>query len=383
MAGMEEMRGSRAWPLVCECIETEAGLDAVHPEWEALAEISPGAHIYQSHEWISAWLKHNRDGSPRLFVAHRGDRMTAALPLALHRGTLGPGTLRIAADSSDYCDGLCDPAYPDDLLALWREVLGRRDWHLMDLRYVRPDSLLSSIVAKTPGEYALKRQAMEIAPYLDLSKDWRQTVSKGQRSDWERRRRRLQEQGSLTLDVADSVGEVDRMLGQLGAMHAARWRTRGETSVFTLRSYRAQVRAVCHSMLGRGKLLLVRLALDGDPVSIGLHFLMRRRLLPYVFGFSERYARFCPVHQMVLAVVEEARARDLADIYDFGRGAEEYKLRWTQQSVQLGRVLVARRSPLALSVYLWDTWAKPLLWRNYRLNTAIREFRRRRQARHR
>lgn len=343
------MPGNEITPVTVACLTDAAELEPWERAWDALVERSPGAHLFQSYPWVSSWLRHQPDGRPRLFIARRGERLTAAMPLCAHEAGWGPlrlRTLRVAVDNADFCDGLSDPEHPEDLDRLWQALLSRRDWHLLDLHYLRPDSHLARVAGGKVGRLLADRRMQDTSPYLDITTDWRESVSKGQRSDWLRRRRRLEEQGKLTLERAETTTAIDVLLEQFAELHAARWQTKGETSTYRFAEFRAFVRDVCHGSLRRGHLYLYRLALDGNTVSLGLYFLFRRHLLPYAYTFSAEYARFCPVHLLTMAVVEEMRARNLADLYDFGRGDEEYKLRWTQQSLTLDRILLARRSPL-------------------------------------
>ncbi|MBI3945569.1 MAG: GNAT family N-acetyltransferase [Armatimonadetes bacterium] len=377
----------RGAPAIVEYVSAVERLDALAAAWNALATSDPGAHVFQGHAWLSTWLRHRPRAQPVILVARRGDRLTAALPLCAHDAGRRPvrlRTLRFLADSeSDSCAALSDPSYPEDLAALWQALLRRRDWHLVDLRYLPSGSPLTSLIEAAGHGLHLDSVQHDVAPYLDITTDWRETVPKSQRPKLLRRRRQLQETGATRFDVAASDEEVDLMLEQLAAMHIARWRGRHETSIFLLPERRAWLRQVCHELLKRGELYLCRLALDGQPVSLGIYYLSGRRLVNTIYSFDEAFRKYGPVHLLVIEVIEDARTRGLADAHDFGRGAEEYKMRWTQDQQPLLRVLAARRTLAGSAAFWWAARAKPFLWRHYALSTAIREARRRLEARRR
>ena len=121
--------------------------------------------------------------------------------------------------------------------------------------------------------------------------------------------------------------------------------------------------------------LLCRLAAGDATVSIGLYALSDGACC--LLHLRPEFARFCPVHLLILAVVEEMERLGLADVLDFGRGDEEYKLRWTQAIRPLERAVIARRSPIAQGAYWWATAGKPRLWRHQRLHALVREARNR------
>ncbi|NLC57460.1 MAG: GNAT family N-acetyltransferase [Armatimonadetes bacterium] len=376
--GAEPQPGREAAAITC--ITQASEIEELAAAWDALHARSSKAHLFQSHAWVSAWLRHRPEGRPRVYVARRGDRLTAALALCAHqsgRPPFGVRTLRVATDYSDFCDALADPEHPADLAALWTRVLEEGGWHLIDLHYLAPDSHLMTLVQRTHGPWRVHRAPQDVAPYLDLRGNWRDTVSKGHRSDWMRRRRRLEEQGPVTLTRIQTLAAVDALLEEFARLHIERWQGKGETSAYRFPESRAFLRDVCQGLLRRDQLYLYRLAAGDATVSIGLYALFGRRLLPYSYTFAPEFARFCPVHLLILAVVEEMERLGLADVLDFGRGDEEYKLRWTQAIRPLERAVIARRSPIAQGAYWWATAGKPRLWRHQRLHALVREARNR------
>lgn len=361
---------------MCECVTQPRRVEELAAAWNHLAERSPGAHVYQAHAWVSAWIRHMPEGKPLVYVAFRGSRLTAALPLCRHGMGVGPfslRTLRIVSDNADFCDVLRDPDYPQDLDALWSHALARRDWDLVDLRCVPPASHLARLARAVAPPLRVYRHPHVVAPYLELGENWLGTVSKSHRATLMRLRRRLQEQGRLELTTASTPAELDALLEELAVLHAARWAEKGETSAYRVPRFRIFLREVCHRELERGHLHAYRLSLNGDTVSLGICFLYGRRLLPYVFSFSAAYAKYCPVHQLILSVAEETQRRGLADVLDFGAGDEPYKFRWTQKTVGLERTLIARPGLVGPAALWWSRTVKPVVWHNPKLYRVMHE----------
>ncbi|HOM81659.1 MAG TPA: GNAT family N-acetyltransferase [Armatimonadota bacterium] len=364
-----------------EIIEEPRRLEAISTAWDQLAEKDPRAHVFQGCPWLSTWLRHYPRARPFLLVFWRDDEMTAALPLCaydLGRGWCRMRTLRFIADNnSDYCDALSDPDHPNDLGVLWEHLTRRKDWHLLDLRYLPEGSQVATLSHAAGQRFWSLRQRLDAAPYIDLRTDWRERVPRNHRTEVLRRWRRVQEQGQVTFEIARTPEEADMMLDQLARMHIARWQGRHETSVFHFADYRRWVHDVCHELLKRDQLYLCRLSLDGRPMSMALAFLQSRRLLRYTSTFDEAYSRFGPVHLLLMAVVEDLRANNIADVHEFGRGWEAYKARWTHQAHAIERILVARVSAVGLAAFWWAGHLKPFVWNHERLGTLLREGRRR------
>jgi hypothetical protein len=147
---------------------------------------------------VCAWIRHVPLGRPRVLVARRGERLTAVIPLCVEERGRAPFALRVVRVTSpfaDFADVLSDPEHPGDLDRLWASFLARRDWDLIDLQFVRPGSHLARLAACAPSPLRSRTQPQVPAPYIDLTRDWREGVSSNRRSDWLRRRRRLSEQG--------------------------------------------------------------------------------------------------------------------------------------------------------------------------------------------
>jgi len=356
-------------------------LESLADAWNALAQRDPQARIFQSHTWLCTWLRYHHCDRMEILVARRGDRLTAVLPLCAHTRGFGPLSLRVlrfAADNdSDYCDALSDPEYPQDLGALWTALRECDDWHVLDLRYVPEQGNVTRLLPARDTGILLVRQRNDIAPYMDLTEDWRKSLSKQRRDNILRRTRRLREKGVLSFEVAAHPESVDEMLAQMAKIHVARWQARGQTSMFCFEEYRAWLQAFCQRLLRARQLYLCRLALNGDPVSIGLYFLDGRRILGYISTFAASYADYSPGHILEAMVIDDVRARSLAEIDDFGRGGEEYKLQWAREVTVLDRFLVARKTLAGVPAFWWATQIQPFLWRNHHLGTLAREARRR------
>lgn len=369
-------------PTVVE-VASAASFHALTRAWDELAAADPAAQLYQESPWLLSWMAQGPQSGTYILAVRRGPRLTAGLPLQAYEMGCGPLRLRklrfLADTHSDYCDALVDPRHPEDLELLWGHLMAARNWHVLDLRYVPKSSRLVGLAyeTKSAGQGMLWSEEDEIAPFLDIQHDWRETASRNLRDNITRRLRRLRALGTVAHEVAQDGAQVDQFLEQLAEMHIARWQSRGQTSVFCLPGHRAWLRSVCLELLRRNQLYLCRLSANGDPVTVGLYFLHHRRVIAYVGAFAEAYAKFGPTHLLDAGVFDDARARQLADVADLGRGNEPYKLQWTDRAQTLLRLVIGRRSPVGVPLYWWGTRVKPALWRHPNAGKWARELRRR------
>src|SRR5262245_43145510 len=78
--------------LAVEWLTTDAGFQALEPEWRALAERDGAATVFQSWEWNAAWWQAFGTGRQlRLLIVREGKRVVGIAPLVFRR--LGPARL--------------------------------------------------------------------------------------------------------------------------------------------------------------------------------------------------------------------------------------------------------------------------------------------------
>src|SRR6187551_2981103 len=132
-----------------ECIATEAGLDALTPQWAELWRRAPGASPFQSPAWLLAWWRHFGTGALRILAARHDGSLVGLLPLYELEEPHGRKLLPIGIGLSDYIDALIDPSAPEAagiLLDAIRDFSEWRECHLPDLP---PGAALAA--ARAPG----------------------------------------------------------------------------------------------------------------------------------------------------------------------------------------------------------------------------------------
>jgi CelD/BcsL family acetyltransferase involved in cellulose biosynthesis len=119
-----------------DCIDSEAGLAALLPDWEALWQRLAQATPFQSPAWLLAWWRQFGTGAPRILTALSGGVLIGVLPLYELLEPTCRKLLPIGIGLSDYIDALVDPAEPGAVDRLLAAIAGIPDWdecHLADL----------------------------------------------------------------------------------------------------------------------------------------------------------------------------------------------------------------------------------------------------------
>jgi CelD/BcsL family acetyltransferase involved in cellulose biosynthesis len=296
-------------------------LEEVGSDWGPLAESA--GNIFATPEWMTLWWQHFADGQElRLHTVRQDRRLLAILPLVLWRSSR-PRVLRFAGHGpSDQMGPVCAHADRPAAAAALEQVLSDGGWDvLLAERLATGDVLPSGI---RPQE--LQREGSPLLPIDGRSwDDYLATKSSNFRQQARRRERKLAKEHELRFRLADDPDRLDADLNVLFQLHDERWA--GESGA--LRERRAAFhREFARVALERGWLRLWVLDVDGRPAAAlyGLRFAGRE--LYYQAGRDPELDRAAVGFVLLVHSVREA-FNDRLEAYDFLRGGEDYKDRFT------------------------------------------------------
>ena len=354
-------------------------LAALAPEWQRLANASPEQSIFTSPQWAATWWAHfGRGRRLHLIGARRAGELVALAPFCTKRRWGVRIREFLGSEETDLGSFLAMPG--EDALTgrLVDIVLEDDDWDLLDLWCVASGSptaaaLIDALAVRGVG-YDVRQ--MTSNPILDLNNEaWAAGASRGMLKDLARARRLLGRQGKLELVFPRDDEDFESALAQLRVLHLKRWKSLGETSPIQIAEYWAWVRGIALKAWRQGWLYFPRLLLDGRVVATGIYLLHRRRLFYWMGAHDSDFSRHSPNQLLMLMVIEDTRSAGTVDVLDFGAGSEPYKLRWTQTSLPLLRVM-AWRGPAGRAAHIWQGRVRPWAWAHQDLTRPMRRWRR-------
>lgn len=358
-----------------ERIRDEAGFRALRDEWEALALRAPNRSVFLTWEWLFPWWRAlGGDAALHLVtVRDRQGRLVGVAPLCIREeGRLGRtrvlgflGTTRV---SSEYLDLLVEPEQAEEVAKAVRSALleGPQEWDIARLSDLLESSVLGrALTARRPGPAAVTFwDRCQDCPYLPLGTDpgafWRGR-GRSLRGAYARSLRKLQEIGLEYREVRGGA-ELAGALETLFDLHGRRWAREGRTGNLHDEPIRSFHRESAPLLAERDRIRIFELRGGGRTIASLYALEFRGRMTYYQSGFDPeppdpriRWGDYSPGLLIVGHCIEEAMARGL-DEFDFLRGVEPYKLRWTSamrstrtltlvppgRPVRQGRVLFGR-----------------------------------------
>ncbi len=321
-------------------VRSAAGLAALEAEWQALAAACTAATVFQTWEWNAAWWKHFGKAGRRLRLVLFRDAAGALVGLAplmtsfwyvtpLRRlSFLGTGT-------SDYLDILAAPGREHEVVqSLYSYLENTGGWQIADFQQLRAGSLLRGHLQPPEGRLVVLDALGEPCPFLPLPSDWDMLLrglGKKTRANVGYYDRALAKVYAVEISPVTEEAELDGELTRLFVLHARRWNQRWLPGVFSRQSVQRFHRDAARRLLRQGWLRLFTLRLDGETQASLYCFGYGDRLCYYQGGFEPTLAR------LSLGTVLTARAMQTAiaegrEVFDFLRGDEPYKAKWTSLS---------------------------------------------------
>lgn len=324
--GARSARSTRT-ALSVDVATTIDQLDALRPEWSALADESPWTTPFSRPEWLVPWMRHLAGAEVQTIVVRRGSRLVGLAPLATAERQ-GRRVVQFAGTGvSDYLGLLAAPECRVEVAAsVLTHVQRQSAWDIVDLQQIRADDPLL-IVDDPPGLRSVVSGGETcLVLVLAAAQAGASAVSRHMIANLRYYRRKAEQRGAVRVETADAAS-VSRFAELLLELHAARWSSRGMTGVLADPSVQAFHREAMPSLQAAGLLALHAFSIDDRMVAAAYVLTTRRRMYYYLGGFDPAFTAVSPGTQ-VLAAAIEAGSRTGVREFDFLRGREAYKYRW-------------------------------------------------------
>ena len=346
-----ELRWTGTERLRASVVRDLAGLTGLEAEWRALASLCPTATVFQTWEWNVSWWHHFRRVPGRglrvLLLRAPDGTLVGLAPLMtsfwyatpLRRlSFLGTGT-------SDYLDVLAAPGWEDAVAeGFYGYLENSRGWQIADFQQLREGGFLRDRPPAEGSRLVSQDAPGEPCPYLALPPAWEmllQGLGKKTRTNIGYYDRALAKVYEVDVGFVRDEADVDAALARLFELHQRRWNQRWLPGAFAGRRVQAFHREAARRLLAQGWLRLFHLRLDGLTQASLYCFAYGDRLCYYQGGFEPTLARLSLGTVLTGRAMQSAITED-RQVFDFLRGDEPYKAKWTGLARVNARRLITR-----------------------------------------
>ncbi|XXF80869.1 GNAT family N-acetyltransferase [Myxococcaceae bacterium GXIMD 01537] len=332
-----EARPLIAAPSVDEVTDRSAFM-ALEPEWNALVEATSGELFYR-HEFLRIWVDNFAPGARlRILILRDSDgRLSAALPLVLERTTLhGVPVRQLSATANPHsCRFDVLAREPEAAAAAFLAHLrARRDWDVLRLTDV-PEGGAGWALHEAARQAGLPTGTWESlqSPYVPLPgthEDYLGTLQAKFKANCRRRRRKLEEKGTLTVERVDGGLELEGKLEEGFLLELSGWKGARGTAMAQDGRTRGFYTELARDSAYRGRLSLFFLRLDGRAVAFQYGLVHGGRYLLLKPGYDESLRECSPGQLLMEEVLADCFARGLRE-FDFLGPDMVWKRDWTDK----------------------------------------------------
>ena len=339
-----------------EVISDRASLPGLAARWDELALADPRDGFFRSFGWYRAWIDHIRpDVEPYVVVAR--DEAGAIVGLApLCRGIYRDLGLRLKAVfwagrevvSGDFLDFLAVPELRANAISAILEFLMRNasQWSVLVLGelVVGADSFTALEDLASRHGLQFRRQEDRVCPYIALPGSFDEYLAglgSSTRYHIRRRMRDVEKQGAK-VEVYSEPEQVVQHLDTLIRLHLARWQKENLPGTMGRPGFADFLREICRNPPYHSRCRLYLLTLAGAPAAALMTFQFGESALYYQAGWDpdSPLAAFSPAVVLMASSIRDAIQQGL-HYYEFLRGDEAYKSRWSRTCRTTATVLLA------------------------------------------
>ncbi|HKP16849.1 MAG TPA: GNAT family N-acetyltransferase [Gaiellaceae bacterium] len=335
-------------------------IERIAPEWDELATRA-AAPPFARPGWFQVWWRAFGRGRLELLAARRGARLVGVAPLSRHRGSL----LALANVHSPRFTLLSDDEEAE--LGLAERLFDENPLHTV-FCYVEAgvDGVATVERVARSRSRRLFTAPIQRSPYVELDGDWdgfEHSLSSKFVADLRRRRRALEREGEVGVEVVEGAAAVNGTLSEVFALEPSGWKDERGTAITASPATRRFYTELAEWAAAEGFLRLAFLRLDGRPLACqyaledagGWYFLKG--------GIAPDAKRFAPGKLLAHAMIRRAYDSGLR-WFEFLGAAEAWKSDWRPAHRDLVIQHSFPRGPVGLgwssAVAAWRLGALPL-----------------------
>jgi len=329
-------------------VKTAEEMERIRPEWDDLLDRSRNAGVFQTWEWLSSCRRHfGRRKRPMTLCVRDGDRLIGLAPLEVAPMYALPirRAQFIGTGVSDYLDFIAEDGAEDAVAdAIFSSLrTDHRRWDILDLQQVPANSCILGYRASLDEFCEVLEQ--EVCPYLPLAESWDEMLSRfGKKTRWNIRyyERAARREFEVSLGPMPHH-ELDEGLEAFFRLHTKRWRRRWLPGVLRGGRTRRFHQDVARCFSERDWLRMHGLRLDGELRAVLYCFSFRDKAYYYLGGFEPDLAKYSLGTVLTGHAIRDSIERGCRE-FDFLRGDEPYKARWTREQRTNSRLVMRKET---------------------------------------
>ena len=313
--------------------------------------------VFSTWEWLTVWWKHfGKDKQLLILVAENDEKILGIAPLMYSiSNVFGFRTAKVAfigTPNSDYNDFIVKER-PGECITLFLDHIHdsfQKKWESIELNDVPETSPTAHFLQKREGHLqTISSRVLHECLYIHLPKSYDELYSQLRykfRQNLRRSMHNLAKGHKVEFADFSATKEVATGMEKLFDLHQKRWNATGEPGAFADPKIQQFNLDVAQTLAARGWLSLNSLNVDGIPVASAYGFKYNSKFYYYLHGVDPAYYRYSVGNLLVSSLLKKCFEEQLTE-FDFLRGDELYKYRWTTKSRKNFNFIITKRKFIA------------------------------------
>lgn len=351
---------------------------ALIEQWDNLARLNIRNGFFCSPIWqLNWWECFGMKQIPVCIQVYDNNKLIGLAPLRIYKtqelpgfpvralGFLGRDTV-----AGDFLDFICQDNFKARMadIVLQEIYKIKKQWDIAIFGELIKDSLTYFALQDNREKmaFAIRYQEPHMCPYIKLPEtfdSYLSSLSRSMRTQILYLKRRLQKDYDAVIAVNDEVYSLNEVVDSLFILHKKRWQEQGRYSNLFKPEFKKFITKLCLDLHQRNNLKIYHIIVNKKIIAVNLVFLWEQSAIYYNGGWDPEFSKWSPGSILVAKGIEDAILSG-KKYYEFLRGDEAYKSRWTQEMQKTETVILAQnlKSQLLLQILKTKNFLKNTLF---------------------
>lgn len=356
----------------------ETDFPNIKEQWNSLLRASSNDEFFLTWEWVFVWW--TVYGKNRklliLLIKDENENLVGIAPLYVQKeklfGFLKFNKIQFLGTDSNVC-----PEYLNIVIKqgsekfVINEILdyfkkNEKSWDIISLSEIIKSHTITNYIlqiSKIKKIPAFAKQIKTPCVYIKLPSDWNtllQTLSQNFKFNIRKGRKNISQIANSEIEFYLNEEFLSEKLNDLFFLHNKRMRRKGKDGKFNLETYKT-FHSKLIKMMSHYKLLSI-LKIDQLPVAILYGFMYRQKIYMYQSGFDpdSLYTKYSIIQVLLSYLIEKSITLGCKE-FDFLRGKELYKYRWTNLEKSKESIFIFNTSRLTSFLLLMEHKSKLII----------------------
>lgn len=347
--------------LIVETLKTTDALQSVEPIWNSLSTAARVPNVFTTFDWFRIWNQRATDLDtehrryPNVLLLKAADIVVGIAPLVcrtVSRFGLVVRKIEFLESPADYNDLLMqdDPKQIRAVINYLEQT--QAAWDIVDLRSMRNTGNIIPVLEEALSASSLLHRTLPEAscPYLPIDSNASGIVGRFSRSvrrtlrNQQHRLDRMSSEG-LHVRIIEHPESEPSLLEKFIALEKQK-RIQGKPVPPLFGDAPQVLRSLFDSLGPRGWLYAAVMELGDRVIAFQLGFRCGDALWDFSKAYDSAYSHLSPGTMLVPAILDYGFSNGYRE-YDFLRGEEPYKMRWSTGSHSTSRVIIWNRQRIS------------------------------------